>query len=231
MNHVMRSSALLCLGLVLATSARAAEPGWYLLGFGGESSTSGVSQSEATANLVDLFESVGLDITDVTATIDDSDTGFGAGGGFQFNDHFALEFAYVDLGTRANRFSATVSDGVNTADAEVELASSADGPVFSALGILPIGERFSVFGRVGLSLMSADGTARVTIGGITDRDSQSSQKSDPVFGVGAEYSIGKHFAVRLTWDRYMDVGTEDVTGDVDADFIALGLRMSTDWFR
>lgn len=231
MNLMTRLTALVCLGCVFASSARAVEPGWYLLGFGGESSASGASQNEATGNLVDIFESVGLDVTDVTSTIDDSDTGFGAGGGYQYNDNFALEIAYVDLGTAAYRFSATVTDGVDVADADVELASTADGPVFSALGILPMGERFYVFGRVGFSLMNANGTARITLDGITDRASQSSQKSDPVFGVGAEYSIGKHFAIRLTWDRYMDVGTQNVTGDIDADLISLGLRMGVGWFR
>jgi len=231
MHLIERSGLLLCLALAFASTARAVEPGWYLLGFAGESSTSGASESEATENLVDLFASAGLDVTDVTTTIDDSDTAFGAGGGYQFNDNFALEFAYVDLGSAAYSFSATVTDGVQTGDADVELESSADGPVISALGILPIGERFSVFGRVGFSLMNATGTARVTIDGLTDRASQSSQKSDPMFGVGAEYGIGKHFAVRLTWDRFMDVGTQNVTGDIDADVISLGLRMGVGWFR
>jgi opacity protein-like surface antigen len=79
--------------------------------------------------------------------------------------------------------------------------------------------------------MSAKGTARITLNGVSDRLSQDSQKSDPVLGVGAEYSLGRHFAVRLAWDRYFDVGTEDVTGDVDADLYSLGIRMGVDWFR
>jgi hypothetical protein len=29
----------------------------------------------------------------------------------------------------------------------------------------------------------------------------------------------------------MDVGTQDVTGDIDADVISLGLRMGVGWFR
>jgi OmpA-OmpF porin, OOP family len=113
----------------------------------------------------------------------------------------------------------------------VSLGTSASGAVVSALGILPIGERLSVFGRVGLSLLNTDGTARIAIDGDSQRLSQSSQKSDPVFGVGAEYAIGKYYAVRLTWDRYLDVGTADTTGDTDADFISLGIRMQLDWFR
>jgi len=232
MNLKMRSSALLlCLGIGLVAPAHAAEHGWYGVGFGGESSASGISQSQTDENVVAIFESVGLDVVDSTATLDDSDTGFGLAGGYQLNDHFAVEFAYVDVGSVDYRAAVTVSDGVDEAVADVRLGSSAHGAVVSALGILPIGDRFSVFGRVGLSLMNAKGTAQIAIDDISQRDSQSSQKSDPVLGVGAEYSLSKHFAIRLAWDRYFDVGTEDVTGDVDADLITLGMRIGFGWFR
>ena len=232
MNPRMRSSGLLlCLGIGLVASAQAAELGWYGVGFGGESSASGISQNQVDENLVAIFESVGLDVVDLTATLDDSDTGFGLAGGYQLNDHFAVEFAYVDLGSVNYRASVTVSDGVDQAEADVGLESSAQGPVVSALGILPIGERFSLFGRVGLSLLKAEGTARIALDGISQRASQSSQKSDPMLGVGAELSLSKHFAIRLAWDRYFDVGTEDVTGDVDADLITLGMRIGFSWFR
>ena len=232
MNLTMRSSALLlCLSFGWGAPTQAAELGWYVVGFGGESSASGASENQATERLVEIFESNGVDVLDVTATVDDSDTGFGLVGGYQVNDHFAFEFAYVDLGSVSYDLSARVSDGQNEADADVQLESSADGPVVSALGILPIGERFSVFGRVGFSLMNAKGTARITIDDVSQRPSQSSQKFDPMFGVGAEFNLSKYFAIRLGWDRYMDVGTENVTGDIDADLFSLGLRMGVGWFR
>jgi OmpA-OmpF porin, OOP family len=232
MNLRMRSSALLlCLGFGLVATAQAAELGWYVVGYGGESSASGASQGEADDNLVAIFGSVGLDVVDLTSTLDDSDTGFGLAGGYQHNDHFAMEVAYVDLGSVDYRASVTVSDGVDVAAADVGLESSANGPVVTVLGILPIGERFSLFGRVGLSFLSADGTARITLDGDSQQASQSSQKFDPVLGVGAELSLSKHFAVRLAWDRYFDVGTENVIGDIDADLITLGIRMGLGWFR
>jgi len=232
MNLRMRSSALLlCLNFGLVAAAQAAEPGWYLIGFGGESSASGLSQGQVDDNLVAIFGSVGLDVLDASSTLDDTDTGFGFAGGYQFNDHFAIEFAYVDLGSIGYRASGTVSDGVDTFDAEAVLGSSVDGAVLSVLGILPIGERFSVYGRAGLSLLDAKGTARITIDGASQRASQSSQKSDPMFGVGAEYNLTRHIAIRLAWDRYRDVGTEDVAGDTDADLFSLGVRMGVGWFR
>jgi OOP family OmpA-OmpF porin len=232
MSFTIRTSALLlCLGFVCAIPAQAAELGWYVVGFGGESSASGASENLATEKLIALFEANGVEVLDATATIDDSDTGFGLVGGYQLNDHLAFEFAYVDLGSVSYDLAARVSDGTNEADADVQLESSADGPVLSALGILPIGERFSVFGRVGFSLMNAKGTARITINDVTSRPNQSSQKSDLMYGVGAEFDLSKYFAIRLAWDRYMDVGTENVTGDIDADLFSLGLRMGVGWFQ
>jgi OOP family OmpA-OmpF porin len=227
----MRSSAvLLCLGFALATSAQAAELGWYVLGFGGESSAS-TSQAQMDDNMVALFERQGLTVEGSTSTLDDSDTGFGVAGGYQLNDYFAFEFAYVDLGRIDYAASATISDGTTTSDAEVAFESTADGPVVSVLGMYPIGERFSVFGRVGISFLEAEGTARITVDGTTGAASQSSQKSDPVFGVGAEFSLTKYWAVRLAWERYLDVGTADVAGDTDTDLISLGIRFGMGWFR
>jgi opacity protein-like surface antigen len=124
-----------------------------------------------------------------------------------------------------------VTDGTTQADADIDFETKATGPAVSVLGIWPIGEHFSVFGRLGLSFMNADGTARVSAEGQTQRASQSSQKTDALYGIGLEYGIGKYWGVRLGWDRYLDVGTEDVSGSIDADVITLGVRLSGGWFR
>jgi OOP family OmpA-OmpF porin len=232
MHLKIRTGALL-LGLAFGcvAPAQSMEPGWYFVGFGGEASASGLSQEQTDANVLAIFDSIGLDAVINSSTIDDSDTAYGVAGGYQHNANFAVEFAYVDLGSLEYNAFTTVTDGVEVADAELALESKAAGPVLSVLGIWPIGDRFSLFGRVGLSFMNADGTARITIDGATERARQTSQKSDPVFGVGAEYSLGKHAAIRLAWDRYLDVGTEDVTGDVDTDLITLGFRVGIGWLR
>lgn len=229
--RIRPGALLLCLGLGCAAPAQSMEPGWYFVGFGGEASASGLSQGQTDANVLAIFDSIGLEAVINSSTMDDSDTGYGVAGGYQHNANFAVEFAYVDLGSVEYNAFTTVTDGVEVADAELALESSAAGPVLSVLGIWPISDRFSLFGRVGISFMNADGTARITIDGASARARQTSQKSDPVFGVGAEFSLGKHTAIRLAWDRYLDVGTEDVTGDVDTDLITLGFRVGIGWLR
>ena len=232
MNRKLYSSALLvCLAMSAAAAAEAAEPGWYFVAFGGESSASGLSESQSEENIAAIFASVGLDVVDVASNIDDSDTAYGVAGGYQLNDHIALEFAYIDLGAFNNQAAVTVTDGTNQADADVLLETSVSGPVVSMLGILPLGERFSLYGRAGLSFMKADGTFRISDGDQTQRASQTSQKTDATYGVGAEFYFSKYWAVRLAWDRYLDVGTKDVSGSIDGDVITLGIRMGGGWFR
>src|SRR5262245_30547592 len=114
--RVKSGALLLCLGLGAAGSVQAAEPGWYFVAFGGESSASGLSEGQSEANITDFLENAGLDVVAIDSNIDDSDTAFGIAGGYQLNDHFAFEFAYLDLGAFTNRSSVTVTDGTTQAD-------------------------------------------------------------------------------------------------------------------
>lgn len=216
--------AALCASLGFAGAASAADEGWYIVGFAGEAGAQNINQGDLDQNVADVFGSVGLTIVDATSTLDDSDTGFGLAGGYQVNRNFAAELAYVDLGETSYSANGTATDGVGTFDAGLGIEQSASGPVFSILGIVPIGERFSVFGRLGLALMSVDADVSVSIDGESASDSASTDRSNMVYGIGGEFSFGERFGVRLGWDRYAEVGSDDLAGEVDIDLFSLGLR-------
>jgi OOP family OmpA-OmpF porin len=217
-------SAALCAIFGVAGTASAAEEGWYIVGFAGEASAQNIDQGELDQNVLDLFGSVGLDVVDATSSLDDSDTGFGLAGGYQVNPWFAAELAYVDLGDISYQANGTVTDGVTDLDAGVGIDQSASGPVFSLVGMWPIGGQFSVFGRVGIALMSVDADATVSIDGESASDSVGTDRSNMVYGIGGEFSFNERFGIRLGWDRYAEVGSEDQAGEVDIDLISLGLR-------
>lgn len=218
----------LCAGLAFGGTAQAAEEGWYVVGFGGQASTKNVNQGELDQNLVDFFGSGGLTVVDATSNLDDSDTGFGLAAGYQVNRNFATELAYVDLGEFSYGADGTVTDGVTDYAASFGLSQSAAGPVFSVLGIVPIGERFSVFARAGIALMSVDADADLSIDGVADSASASTDRSNGMYGLGGEFNLSHRFGVRLEWNRYAKVGSEDLTGDTDIDLISLGLRYNFD---
>ena len=108
-----------------AAPAFAADDGWYVTAFGGEAVTRNVERTELDQNLVNLFGSVGLAVVDATSTLDDSDTAFGLALGYQANENFAVELAYVDLGDIAYAATGTVTDGFADYDADFSLGQSA----------------------------------------------------------------------------------------------------------
>ena len=217
-------SVALCAGLGVAGTASAADEGWYIVGFAGEASAPNVSQGGLDQSFIDVFGAAGLSVVDATSDLDDSDTGFGLAGGYQVNPYFAAELAYVDLGDISYQANGTVTNGVDTFDAGLGVEQSASGPVFSILGIWPVGERFSLFGRLGFALMSVDADASVALDGETASESAGTDRSNMMYGVGGEFSLNRNFGIRLGWDRYAEVGSEDLTGDVDIDLFSLGLR-------
>ena len=49
-----------------------------------------------------------------------------------------------------------------------------------------------------------------------------------MFGAGGQFNISERFGIQLEWDRYVEVGSEDITGESDIDLFALGLRYNFD---
>jgi opacity protein-like surface antigen len=207
------SPLLVCAGLGFAASAHA--EGWYAVIFGGEASSEGLDQDELDAGLV----AAGFDLQ--SSSLDDSDTGFGATLGYQVNENFAAELSYMDLGEVSYQAS---NEQANPANESAALETSAAGLVLSFLGILPVSSHVEVYGRAGIALMDVEGELSATIGDVTDRISDSTDRSNMVLGAGAQYSFNDRFGVRLEWDRHFDLGSEEIIGESDVDLFSLGLR-------
>jgi hypothetical protein len=106
----------------------------------------------------------------------DDDTGYKIFGGYQFNKHVAFEGAYIDLGDFTSSSSTVSVDGFQA----------------TALGMVPIGQKFRVFGKAGL--FHNGGT-------------------DLTYGLGFEW--GNKIGVRVEWERFTDV-----SGSADADMLS-----------
>jgi OOP family OmpA-OmpF porin len=120
---------------------------------------------------------------------DDKDTAWRVFGGYQFNRNFAAELGYANLG------EATASGlGVSAA---VEVTAWD----LVAVGLLPLGSNFSVYGKLGMYSGEAELTSNV---GISEEDSG----SDITFGVGVRYDFTRNLGVRAEWQRYNDVNDE-----------------------
>lgn len=122
---------------------------------------------------------------------DDEDTAFSVFGGYQFHRNFALEAGYTDFGTLEPRAAGT----------DLELSSAS----LTAVGILPVTERFSAYAKAGFQRWELD-RAIPALTGTGKGDG-----TDPVYGLGLQYRFNDQFALR---GEYTRSEVEDL--DVDA---------------
>jgi OmpA-OmpF porin, OOP family len=180
----------------IALSSTAQAQGWYAgVGFG---------QSKAEIDLVcDL---------DITCSTDDTDSGWKLFAGNQFSPNAAIEFGYLDLG------EAKMS-GIDSFLGVTSLSWEASGFDVAFVGFLPVGNTVNLLGKVGLFLWDMDVSASSSSLGS---GSESDSGTDLMFGLGASFDIGKTAAVRIEWERFMDVGESD-TGQSDIDLLSASL--------
>ena len=195
---------LLALSAALGvTSAQAADTGFYVGGSLGQSKID-ISASDIDAELA----SAGYTSS---TSVDDSDTGWKLFAGYRFMKYLAVEGAYTNLGeASANSIITVPGSGVANATVEGEAWT------VSALGILPIGDKFSLFGRLGVNFWNADVSATATTSGASAALSGDDDGTDMVYGVGAAYSFTPNLSVRGEWERYD-------FDDTDVDLLSAGI--------
>jgi OOP family OmpA-OmpF porin len=131
---------------------------------------------------------------------DDSDTALRIFGGYNFNKNFGVELGYADLGKAT--FSAPGLSGDVTATAWDLMA----------VGTLPVGDKFGVYGKLGM--YRADTKASSSIGGGSDTN------TDFTYAIGGQYNFNKNLAIRAEWQQYKKVGGDDAD---DVDVMSIGV--------
>ena len=168
-------STLMIVGLTLALASGAqAEQGFYVGGAFGK------------AYLDENIDGISIDA--------DSST-YRFFGGYNFTPHFGVEVGYLDLGT--------FRDNIDVAGTPVPVSVSADGFTLSGVGTLPIGERFSVLGRLGAYFH--DG--KTTAGGITENIPS---ETNIFVGIGLAFGLNEKVDVSLGVD-YLNTDEADPT--------------------
>ena len=100
---------------------------------------------------------------------------FALAGGYQINRHLALEAGYV-------KFGGFKFDGAASSDLDAVFAA--------AKGSYPLGESFSLFGKVGVARHQVD------IKGV-EKDVLSAHDVRAMFGAGVEYRVSDRFGISI----------------------------------
>ena len=193
---VLLSAGVLC-GLMLGApnTSQAQDADWYVgLGYG-------ASEADAdTSNFPADMAALGHVVSNFT--IDESSEGLKLFGGYNFNEYFAAELAYVDLGEVTAEFDGISNDvSQMLVDAGSLLPVLGDGFSVAAVGRYPFGERFAIFAKVGAYSWESDVAVDVT-GSASGSGNPTVDGTDVVYGVGGDLYLGKLFGLRLEWERY-----------------------------
>jgi OmpA-OmpF porin, OOP family len=123
--------------------------------------------------------------------------------GFTIMKFFAVEASYDKLGSPHD----TISPGT---DAELKITGY---PVY-AVGMLPFGKRFEIFGKAGIMFWDA----KTDFSGATS-GSDSNSGNDPAYGAGVAFNLMKHLSVRVEYERFKIQDIDKVElGTIGADF-------------
>jgi OmpA-OmpF porin, OOP family len=199
--------SLAVMAALASPAAMTADSGWY----GGLSigrSSASIDDERITSGLL------GSGFTTNSISNDDADFGWKILAGRKFNRNFAVEGGYFNLGEFG--FTATTTPaGTLTGAMKVQ------GLNLDAVGILPISEKFSALGRVGLTYIEAkdtfSGTGAVA---VTDPNPKKSEANWKI-GAGVQYDLTPALGLRAEYERY---AVNDAVGnDGHVDLLSVGL--------
>jgi OmpA-OmpF porin, OOP family len=136
--------------------------------------------------------SADLDTPGGSENLNANDTGWKAFGGYDFIRYFGVEGGYADMGTFGDEGSNADVNGLGV----------------YARGLIPIGEKVELFGKLGMVRWDLE----------TDGGSETG--NDLAFGAGAAFMFAQKFSVRLEYERF-DTST-DIMDNSNVDMGSVG---------
>ena len=124
---------------------------------------------------------------------DDDDTGFKIFGGYQFLPWLGAELGYVDGGTASESYS---DPDLGGAKLDVDVSAF----TVAAVGTLPIGDMFELYGKLGMAFWQGDLSSSASPAsfatscqaiGESCSDSVDDDGEDFYYGLGAGFNIGE----------------------------------------
>lgn len=180
-------------------------------------------QSESESILEDQFN--GLATQNLTIGTDDKDVGYAAQFGYRFNRYMAAEFALVQYGDLKSTATAGADLGLGGfTPVAMNLNFHTGGPELAAVGILPLNDRFELFGRVGVLFASSERQLAIKVNGQTvSFGSSKGDSTEVVYGAGAAFHVNQMFTIRAMYQKLDKVGDPNRTGTEDITTASLGL--------
>ena len=208
----MIKQAVVLAGCLFAMSGAVAQSQGF---YGGLSL--GAASSDIDKSALDR-ELTSAGVTGLSSDADENDVGYKAYLGYGFTPNFAVEGGYANLGSP--EYKASFTGGNAKADWE------SHGMYVQAVGRAPVANRFSLLAKGGVYFAENEVDIRATGPGGSASTDDSDSEINFVFGFGGEYALNPSTSVRFEWERFLNVGDDDVGGEADVELMSLGLRFN-----
>lgn len=206
-----RQLSVLALASLAAVSAAPVmaqgAPGWYLGG------NLGGTRADFNNNAINR-DLAGKGFTVNSTTTDNRSNGGKIFGGYQLTPNFAVEGGYFDLGRYSYGSSTTPAGSFNG-------NSRISGLNLDLVGMAPLSDQFSVFGRVGAAYAQNRGS--FSSNGFVPLNLSNPRRNDTNLkvGLGVQYAITEALAVRAEIERYRI--SDPIRNRANIDMASLGL--------
>jgi OmpA-OmpF porin, OOP family len=136
---------------------------------------------------------LGGGIRPVAPVLEDTDIGYRHFGGYRFSRNWGVEVGYSDLG-RGN-------DGVEPGLlANQKFGAQASAWTLAGTGVLPLGNSFSLQGRLGLSVATPDATLIAPGTGISSAFPR--YRPTVLWGFGGQYDVTGSVGLRVDYNNF-----------------------------
>lgn len=198
-KRMLFAGLLLSAALPLAAQADN-EHGWY------GAMTLGVSSYGNSQDDEDNIRSeLGQEGFQSNVHVDDNPSAFGLGLGYHFNPNFALEVNYLDLGDATAHVSVFSPQQFNLRE-----HLDASGADVDAIGLIPLSERVSLFGKLGLFSYHLDDSIASDV--PTGPQPPDANGTTWDLGAGVEIHFIRDLGMRAGYTSYRQVGDSNTTG-------------------
>ncbi|WP_342219377.1 outer membrane beta-barrel protein [Rickettsiella endosymbiont of Miltochrista miniata] len=207
------STTVLTVSVLGAMAANAAAPGVYVTGQVGYANTHMGSKTQIS----DL-------ISDQNYSKDNDLSNNGLAGrvalGYQFNQNFAVEAGYLQLGERkvdTSKIGATTQSTLKLQQNAIDLVGK---------GIMPLGSNFNVYGKLGVAYVTSNidntttGSGNTSTTDLNRTANVAKHKWAPEAAVGVSYDITPNVSVDTSWTHIQPLGNNK-PGNID--FVAVGV--------
>jgi opacity protein-like surface antigen len=195
-----------------AAPAFAADSGFYA-GVGMGYSKISINEGKLNNNIDSIASEYGWTLD--KGSVDQNATPYQFTFGYKFMPYLAAEVAWIDMGSADYR--GYVSKVGGTGSGSVKGTWEASGWPVSALGIWPINETWSVFGRVGVFMgdvkfsgkgLDSSGNT-ICVGSDCFKGSADDSSTEFFGGAGVDANFMENWAARFEWQAMPSLGNDD----------------------